>query len=152
MEDFAVKLFIGIIIAATSAWVTVRLSLARFRTEKWWEKKVASYEKVIEAFYNSKQFSSEHLNAIYKSRDLSDSRDEELRKIAKEARSEILRSSDIGAFVLSTTALNILSSYEKETKSLSNSESWFEYIEKDWLITDKYLKLFIVEAKRDIKK
>ncbi len=31
---------VAILIAAVSSWITVQLSLKRFRDEKWWEKKV----------------------------------------------------------------------------------------------------------------
>ena len=56
--EFFLKFLVGIAIAILSSFITVRLSLARFRSEKWWEKKVTSYEKVIEAFYFSKKFTN----------------------------------------------------------------------------------------------
>ena len=53
----------GIIVGAVSAWITVQLSLRKFRTEKWWELKVEAYSKIIGALHNSKAFADEHLNA-----------------------------------------------------------------------------------------
>jgi len=44
----------GLIIAVATSWVTVRLSLRRFRTERWWERKADAYsdllEKLVDAY------------------------------------------------------------------------------------------------------
>ena len=52
-----------IMIAAVSSWITVQLSLRRFRTEKWWERRVAAYERLIEVLHHSKAFFERHLKA-----------------------------------------------------------------------------------------
>ena len=62
MEIF-LKVLSGIAIAAVSSWITVQLSKHKFRSERWWEKKVEAYERVIEAFHNSKKFDTEHMTA-----------------------------------------------------------------------------------------
>ena len=62
MEIF-LKVLSGIAIAAISSWITVQLSKHKFRSERWWEKKVGAYERVIEAFHNSKKFDAEHMSA-----------------------------------------------------------------------------------------
>lgn len=150
MELF-LKFIVGVGIAALSSFITVRLSLARFRTEKWWEKKVSAYEKIIEAFHGSKKFSSEHMDAEYKGKEVPQERDEELRAISKAAREEILKATDIGAFILSDNAFNILKEYEKESKKSSECATWFEYLDSDWAVVEKYMKKIITEAKRDLK-
>ncbi len=149
--EFFLKFIVGIAIATLSSFITVRLSLARFRTEKWWEKKVSAYEQVIEAFHGSKKFATEHMDAEFKGKELPKERDEELRAIAKVARDEILKATDIGAFILSDEALNILKDYEKESDKLSDCHSWIEYLDTDLGITDKYMKKIISEAKRDLQ-
>ena len=57
------QLLTGIIIAAVSAWVTVQLSLRKFRKEKWWERKADTYSNVIEALYNSKAYPQHFMDA-----------------------------------------------------------------------------------------
>ena len=149
--EFFLQFIVGVGIAALSSFITVRLSLARFRTEKWWEKKVSAYEKVIEAFHGSKKFSTEHMDAEYNGKEISKERDEELRAIAKVAREEILKATDIGSFILSDEALKILKDYEKESAKSSKCDTWFEYLDSDWGVVDKYMKKIIAEAKRDLK-
>ena len=61
MTEIILKLLTGVGIAAVSSWITVRLSIKQFRNQRWWEKKVETYQRVIEAFHNSKKYSSEYL-------------------------------------------------------------------------------------------
>lgn len=141
----------ALIIALLSAWITVKLSQRRFRDERMWDRKVLAYERIIEAFHKSKKFSSEHLDAEHVSRELSEERDSELRKLAGEAREEISKATDIGSFTLSAQALDLLAKYQVESNDVGHIQSWYEHLEHDYIIIDKYLKLLIAEAKRDLK-
>lgn len=150
MIETIIKILSAIAIAGASSWITVQLSRHKFRTEKWWEKKVSAYERVIDAFHSSKKFTSEHLDAEYKGHEVEESRDQELRSLAKKARDEILRSHDVGSFILSPNSLQILEQYEEASEKLSECHSWQEYLHLDWKVTDQHMKEFIAEAKRDL--
>jgi cell fate (sporulation/competence/biofilm development) regulator YlbF (YheA/YmcA/DUF963 family) len=152
MMEIFLKVLSGIAIAAVSSWITVQLSRYKFRSERWWEKKVEAYERVIEAFHNSKKFDSEHMTAEERGRDVDEARDAELRKLAKEARDEILKASDIGSFVLSENALKILARYEAESKNAPRQDTWYEHLDTAWSLTNSYMKEFIAEAHKDLKK
>jgi len=49
MAEVALSIFTAIVIAAISSWITVQLSLRKFRAERWWERKAEAYSKIIEA-------------------------------------------------------------------------------------------------------
>lgn len=149
-EAIALQALGALAIAVTTSWITVWLSQKRFRTERMWDRKALAYERVIEAFYKSKRFSREHLDAEYAGRDVSDDRDKELRLQSSEAREEILRAVEIGSFTLSVEALQLLEDFRKDSSDDDHITSWFEHIEHDYTITDKYMKLLIAEAKRDL--
>mgnify|MGYP006883222247 CR=1 FL=1 len=152
IETLSLQAISAFAIASFSAWLTVKLSLKRFRTERLWDRKVVAYERVIEAFHKSKKFSSEHLDAEYVNRELPKERDTELRRLAHEALEEIRRTADIGSFTLSTSALKLLADYSRESGDYDDIHSWQEHLEHDYAVTDKYMKLFIEEAKRDLEK
>jgi hypothetical protein len=137
-------------IALLSAWITVKLSQRKFRTERMWDRKVLAYERVIEAFHKSKKFSTEHLDAECVNREVPEERDKELRHLAKEAREEIARATDIGSFTLSLQALELLADYQRESGNDDHIHTWLEHLDYDYSVTDKYLKLLIAEAKRDL--
>ena len=151
MELF-LKALSAVLIAAISSWITVQLSKGKFRSERWWERKVQAYERVIEAFHNSKRFDAEHMRAEEQSREISEERAEELRAAARAARDEILKASDIGSFLLSEEALKILAKYEAESEKIPRHDTWYEHLDHSWSVDHRYMKEFIAEAKRDLKK
>jgi hypothetical protein len=151
MTQAVTAILTAIVIAAISSWITVQLSLRKFRAEKWWEKKVDVYSKVIEALHNSKMFAHYHLEAEYHGSHLLEGQDKELRERAKAANDEILKAIDVGAFIFSDEALARLQKYQKESEEAGNHQSWFEYLEADLAATDSCLKDLIQIAKRDIR-
>lgn len=74
MELF-LKFLVGIAIASLSSWITVNLSLKRFRTEKWWEKKSEVYASLLGTLHDSKAFSEENIQALSKNKELTDEAD-----------------------------------------------------------------------------
>lgn len=151
MSEFVINIFTAIVIAAVSSWITIRLSLNRFRTEKWWERRVDAYSKVIEALHNSKAFSHQNLEAVYVGKGLPDERDKELSHRAKIAEDDIMKAIDVGAFLLSDEALSCLKQYQQEVARASQYKSWYEYLEADLQATEKCLNNLIQIAKRDLK-
>jgi hypothetical protein len=109
--DTALVIFTGILIAAVSSWITVQLSLRRFRSERWWERRAAAYERVIEALHDLKVFADNHLEAEYKGREFPEEEDKELRARSKAAHEEVAKTIDIGAFLLSDEALTSVTSH-----------------------------------------
>lgn len=149
--DVLIVLFTGIVIAAVSSWITVQLSLRRFRSERWWERKVEAYERIIIALHDSKAFADVHLEAEYQRRDIPEETAGELRARSKSAHVEIVKAIDIGAFLLPGEALSRLTQFRRDEANAANSNTWFEYLETDWVATDKCLKDLIQIAKRDLR-
>jgi hypothetical protein len=113
---------------------------------------VSAYERVLEAFHNAKKYHPEHLRAADQKLEISDERGAELQKKADEAREEIARASDIGSFVISQKAQNILINYRSEIDSVLRHNTWWEQLDVEWDITNRHMKEFITEAHRDIEK
>ncbi|WP_063669693.1 hypothetical protein [Aliivibrio fischeri] len=153
MQTILIQIVVAVIIAGISSFITVRLSLNKFRTEKWWEKRVEAYERVLEAFYQAKRYSSEHLDADYLETHISKERDEELIAYSRKAKNEIERVSDIGSFLLSATAMNVIHEYQKEKNASYRAEfdSFQDHAEHDYELVTKYLNEFSAVAKIDLK-
>ncbi len=151
MEEHLLRIAIAVTVAIVSAWVTVRLSLRRFRSERWWELKVQTYQNVIEALHNSKLFVDKHLEAGYDFRELSEERDKELRHKSKIGHDELDKIMDIGALMLSETATLRLQQYRKDAKEAGNQPDWVGYLEADYSALDSCLKDFISIAKKDLE-
>src|SRR5688572_1066882 len=129
--ELVFQLLIGLAIAAASSLITVRLARNQFRSERLWEKKVAAYERVIDAFHDFKKFSSEQLHAAEEDRSLTEEREKHLRQKAADGTDEIKRAADVGSFILSVQALDILSRYFKESTKIGRPPTWWDYLDAE---------------------
>lgn len=151
MANFLTTQLSGLIIAVVAAYFTVQFSLRRFRSEKWWEKKVEAYEKVLDALYCSKSFFDNYLAESYGDRKLTDEAVKKLRKDANLASDEIERLSNLGAFLLSGSAMARLSQYLKEEQEASKTTHWVEYLDGNWTAVSACLNDIIDIAKKDLE-
>lgn len=105
---------------------------------------------MIDAFHSSKNFYYEHIRSEDLRLEMGEARQLELSDQARKARDEILRSSDVGSFILSKDALSILAKYEAESENAPRRESWYEYLDSSWSLTNRYMKDFILAAHADL--
>ncbi|RPA23346.1 hypothetical protein [Shewanella frigidimarina] len=149
--DILLKILAGLAIAGLSSLFTVYLSLAKFRTEKWWEKRAEAYSNLLGVLHDAKAFSEENLEAQYRDRELTKEEDEAVRLKSKKAESEIYRAMDVGAFYLSDNAIACLKIYKKESSEASKENSWVGYLTLDLDAANKCLNSMINIAKTDLQ-
>lgn len=148
VNAFIQQVLTGIVVAVISALTATHLALKRFRTEKWWEKKVDAYSRIIEALHNSKIWTDEHLGEEYHKRKMPEETKREITSRARTAREEIQKAINVGGFLLSDEALARLRKYEQETNE--KHDSWVDVLESVSIATDKCLEEIITIAKRDL--
>lgn len=151
MDNFLYTIAVSVVPAVISAFVTVQLSLTRFRFERRWEKRAKTYEDIMEALHHAKAFSAAYLGADYKGREISDDVAESVRARSKAAAQEIEKAADIGAYLLSKEALDRLKRYQDEEDAAGDANHWLEYLDNDWTAASSCLSDFIAIAKRDLK-
>ncbi len=150
MGDFLASIGSGLFIAVASSFLTVHLSLRRFRTERWWDRKAETYSKVVEALYQSRRWTDRHLSEVYGEHEMTEEHKKELLAAAQAASLEIERVSTVGAFLLSEKAMSRLAQYKKDEKHASNTMSWGEHLERDWEAVSTCLTDIIEIAKEDL--
>ncbi|MBV2131082.1 hypothetical protein [Arsukibacterium indicum] len=151
MADVISNIITGIFIAGVTAYITVHLSVKRFRQERWWEKQVVAYEKLIEALHHSKAFSDEYLSASYECREVSETRDKELRAKSAEAHREIEKVADVGGFLLSTEVRQRIQRYRQESDAASETTDWVTYLEGSLAATSSCLEDIVKIARKELK-
>jgi hypothetical protein len=144
-------LAIALVIAVVSAWITVQLSLRRFRYERWWDRKAEAYERIIGALHHVKIFDSRNAEAEHQGKEMPEKAGDALRADAAAAHDEILKAIDIGALYLSDEAQSRLRQYRAEEHNAKDSQDWSKYLEADWKAADACLKDLIQIAKRDLR-
>lgn len=143
--------FIPIIIAL----ITVKISLRKFRTEKWWEKKAETYSSVIDALHKLKNYCQQKLVAEYRpssygENNLSKEREGELYNQYKQAHQEVIRAIDVGSFIISEAALKVLSVYQNRPEPDWDTGWLGNIIAQDFKYIATCLEDFKKEAKKDL--
>ncbi len=125
MLDIIKSLLIGAGVSIITAWITVKLALRRFYTEKWWERKAQAYSDIIGSLAKMRicfdKWEDEELR--YK-----EIRAEARKKVNEEyanAKRVIVNAEAEGAFIISEKAAEVLSLFLKELQK--------EDIQGDWL-------------------
>ena len=142
---------IGILIAAVSSWITVQLSMRRFRAEWLWKMKADAYSAVIEALHNSKAFCIAHMSSYEQQRELSKERNHELGIRARQGKDAIQKAIDMGSFLLSQKALDRLAQYMKESDDVSHEQDFYFYLDENLAATVSCLKDIVPIAKEDLR-
>lgn len=72
MSDWqpVVNLLVGVPVALLTSWLTVKFALRRFQSEKWFERRVDAYTKVIEALHFMKHCTERQLRAAERGADM----------------------------------------------------------------------------------
>ena len=144
-------LFSSILVAVITAFITVKLSLKRFYTERWWEKKSESYSKIVEALHRYKKYDEEKLEMEMEyPRDDNEEREEYLSKQWKESNAELEKAVDLGAFIVSVEVEAIIRDFLKRTIGDPRDEPLFEIIERDLSHVKKCLTDVKAAAKKDL--
>ena len=106
----------GLIIAVLTSYLTVKLALRRFRTEKWWERKAEAYSRIVEALHALMEYAAAMSSASEEDRNLSDEHRNELEDIYKSANFDLRKATGIGAFIISDEVAALLSQLESRPR------------------------------------
>lgn len=143
-------ILVSLATATIAALLAFSLSLTQFRSERWWELKIAAYQRIIEALYNEKMFLSHQLDTHMGEREHKEEEEVKLKKRAADASEEILKVINVGKFLLSDASIERLAQYQTASKNALNEETWFDYLNADWEATDNCLTDLMKLAKRDL--
>lgn len=103
-NDFLATLASQVVVAALTAFITVKLALRRFYSEKWWERKLAAYTTVIEALSHILNFIDREAESYFRGEELSEERQAELATLSHKGRDELARAASLGTFLISQQA------------------------------------------------
>lgn len=125
--QLALSLISGIVVALVASYVTVRLSLRRFYSEKWWKRKAQAYSEIIEALYDVKNGKDKWLDENFRQLHPDDQNWDELDLRSREGWDRIERTVGIGAFIISDEALRVLTDMSAEWRDMADHpEKYFE--------------------------
>ena len=143
----------GVIIAVVTAFLTVRLSLRQFYSQRWWERKAEAYSTIVESIYHAKNYVARLLEAEEEGREVSNDRRKQLEEYSMKAYEELNKAASIGAFIISDEAATHLSKLLKELRTDAdyNELSWREVLDSEVSILNRSLVKMRECAKKDLQ-
>ena len=153
--DIFWKVLAGILIAWLSSWITVRASLEKFRTERWWEKQADAYSHLLGVLHDAKEYSSKNLDAEWYDRALSKVDNQELLDRSNAVESEIERIMDVDSFYLSRSTIQRLKKYKASlrkagTDNSGENNSWEVFLQDTYTATNSCLNDVMDIAKLEL--
>ena len=127
-DGFIADLISAFIPIFLAVWLSLRFALRKFATEKWWEKKAAAYEAIIEATYHGFRYYDEAMHEASSGGEIDEETHETLKRNAKAADSEIVRIMTIGTLKVSQEFLDRLQQLRRDEHEATQTTSWSEHI------------------------
>src|SRR5207253_1568723 len=110
-------------VALLTAWFTVRFALRRFQSEKWFERRVDAYTKIIEALHFMKHCTERQLRAFERDIDMPKDIEDELVNSYRKGLADLRRLTDMGALLFSSEAIEILDTLNDELLAATDAQS-----------------------------
>ena len=128
LDKIVLAVITGLIIASLSSWITVRLSLSKFKKEKRWERQVVGYERVLDALHAIKKNNREWDNAFRIDRHTPPTEKLEALDAKREEAMDFLeRAIDLGELILPKDVIGDIRMMLAELRSLDiNEENYME--------------------------
>lgn len=152
MSDWqpVVNLLVGVVVALLTSWLTVKFALHRFQSEKWFERRVEAYTKVIEALHFMKHCTERQLHAATRGTDIPEEIENELVSAYRKGLGDLRRLTDMGALLFSPEAVEVLDTLNAELLASTDEQSWWEHLDAEGAAISKCLARLRPIAKRDL--
>lgn len=124
---------------------------ARFARQRWWDRKVDAYSRIIEALSSLVYYYEVIYDAELEHQTLSEERKTEIDDHWKRGYAEVKKATATGAFLVSAEAEAALQKMWKEKGKGVHPNDWFSLIESDYVATRDCLRGVADAAKKDLE-
>ncbi len=144
------NLLAGIPIALLTSWLTVKFALRRFQSERWFERRVDAYTKVIEALHFMSRCVDTQLRAAMRNSELSKEVEEELIAAYRKGLADLRRLTDMGSLIFSQEAVLVLNALNIELQAASDEQTYWDHLDAEGVAISKCIVELRKIAKRDL--
>ena len=145
---------ISAVVVACVAWAALR----RFKSQKWWERRVDSYLKVLDALADASTYYDCELSADVRGAQIPDDQHEELVKRARRADQEVAKAIDLAELFISEHAHQRLIQYKRDIaraeRTVNDDRSmrtWFQCLDEGLDAITRCQADMIKIAKKDLE-
>lgn len=104
-----IALIPALAVSIITAYVTVRLSLKRFYSQRWWDKKAEAYSQILEQLSYLKYYYDEWLDELQAGITIGTDHKKRLSVGYQQSKESITRAAAVGEFIVSETTTQALS-------------------------------------------
>lgn len=151
MEDILIKILPGIISAIVASYLAARWSLRKIYSEKWWERKERAYSDIIASLYDIMQYCEYQRDHLEWGRKLPEDREKEFDEKYSEAYWKLKKVTDIGGFVISKDAADVLKDLRSRPKLDWNENPPWEIYDQDYDYHKRALDKIVAVANKELK-
>ena len=151
LTQILLSLLPAVIISLITSFFTVRFSLNRFYSERWWERKAQAYGAIVEALYHMHRYVQDLFCSEQTDRESAPQTKELLRQRWTDGYEEISKAAAIGAFIISEEAVTALGGLLEELGRARQARTLFEHLDSELAALSKCLNALRDCAKKDLK-
>jgi hypothetical protein len=151
--QFGLNMLSGLVIAVVTSIVSVRLSLRRFYSQHWWERKADAYSEIVESLYYMKWRLEILLEEIEEYKEISEKTQEYINDRYLQAKRSIRKAQGVGAFIISERAVKSLTKMLRriEVNKHESKGHFGQQVYSDLCDVDECLSEMRSLAKEDLK-
>lgn len=139
----------AVAVVVASAFLGARLALQRFYRERWWERKVEAYTRLIEAVWVLHAEADGHVRRYVMEQEGAEPFHSGDRRVLREARAEVEKAAAVGAFFISDEAASIVVDLSRAFAE-ATPDSSFDALHAEVSATREALSMLREAARRDL--
>lgn len=142
----------ALVVSIITAYVTVRLSLKQFYSERWWEKKAEAYSRIMEHLSSLQYCLREWFGESLHEKELTDDVKRQLNETYRQAEEAIRKTAGIGAYIVSDGTANALQELLREFQKKDPSGNWLRDMDRHQYAVTESMARIREYAKADLRK
>lgn len=151
LEVFILAFVPSLLASVLTAFITVRLALRQFYSQRWWERKAEAYSAVVEALTGVAYALNRSYSKEFEGRDISDDESTAMWEQFWSSRQEIEKQIHAGQFIMSEAAVKALVDLVAELGRSRSDGNWLDDLDRHFAATQSTLANISRLAKADLK-
>ena len=147
-QGILIALVPALVVSIVAAYVTVRLSMRQFYSQRWWEKKAEAYSTIIEHLSYLHYYLGEWERELMGLKTLSEGTKKELSESYRKSRESLIKAAATGSYIISDNAAKSLAEL-LHVLDIQDPD-WYAEIRRHYNAVEKCIAVIREEAKASL--
>jgi len=152
LQGMLIALLPALAVSIITAYITVRLSLKQFYSQRWWDKKAEAYSLILEHLSYLKYYYSEWIDELQLDITMGEDHQKRLNDGYQQSKESIIKAAAIGEFIVSEATGEAVSKLLSELTNLHFEVDLNQIVEKSYVAVGECIKTVRKEAKEALSK